>query len=377
MRKTIPHVHRRLAERDCLRELHPVHDGQALPHGHDLQRHERRRFASLRKQAPHGRGTGCGLQWHSRQAMCFLAVILLSALLGCTSAPRRMHPPVDAPAGSEWIQGAQNVQLYTSVLLPVGEPLGVVYLVLGPEVGTAPLYPKLTAALLREGFAVMALHPRGTGYSTGLRGDLDDFRLFLADHHQGLGRLRERFGTKPIFVLGQSVGAAFALELAATAKGALAGMVLVNPAYQLRSSQGMTPSFSDYVAFAANSVFRPSALTVDMNSRPAAIEHPVDRAEALAMQADPLVVRHFSMRFMMAQQKVMSRCPKNAAATKVPLLLVQGAQDALVDPRGTDEILTAAGSPDKTKRVAPQGGHGTSAVESQVEPIVYWLLAHR
>jgi hypothetical protein len=41
-------------------------------------------------------------------------------------------------------------------------------------------------------------------------------------------------------------------------------------------------------------ILRPSALTVDMNRRPSAIAHPGDRAEAEAMQADPLVVRYFS-----------------------------------------------------------------------------------
>ncbi len=314
---------------------------------------------------------------HFKRGMRALAVALLLALLGCASAPRLTRPPVDPPAGSDWLQGAQNVQLFTSTRLPSGEVRGVVFLVLGPEVGAAPLYPGLTEALLHAGFAVMTLHPRGTGYSSGLRGDLDDFRLFLDDHRQGLDRLRARFGTRPIFALGQSVGAAFALELAAAAKPALAGLVLVNPAYKLRSSPGMTPSFADYVRFAVNSVFRRSALTVDMNSRPEAIEHPDDRAEALAMRADPLVVRFFSMRFLMAQQKVMRRCPQNAAATTAPLLLIQGAQDALVDPRGTDEILAAAASPDKTLQVPPQGGHGSSAVETQVQPIVAWLLAHR
>lgn len=287
------------------------------------------------------------------------------------------RPPVEPPAGADWLQGAQNVPLYTSSRLPRGEAQGVVFLVLGPEVGAAPLYPRLTDVLLHAGFAVMTLHPRGTGYSSGLRGDLDDFRLFLADHRQGLDQLRARFGNRSIFVMGQSVGAAFALELAAAARPALSGLVLVNPAYKLRYGAGMTPSFADYARFAVNSVFRRSALTVDMNSRPEAIEHPDDRAEALAMRADPLVVRFFSLRFLMAQQKVMRRCPQNAAATTAPLLLIQGAQDALVDPRGTEQILAAATSPDKTLQIAPQGGHGASAVETQVQPIVAWLLAHR
>ena len=44
----------------------------------------------------------------------------------------------------------------------------------------------------------------------------------------------------------------------------------------------MGPSFGDYVVYAANYVFRPAALTVDMNSDPSAAKDDLDRAEALA-----------------------------------------------------------------------------------------------
>src|SRR5262245_36354124 len=99
-------------------------------------------------------------------------------------------------------------------------------------------------------------------------------------------------------------------------------------------------------------------LTVDMNSKPSAIKHAADRAEAEAMQRDPLVVRYFSMRFLFAQKKVMDRCAINAAVTDTPLLLIQGAHDALVDPGGTGEILAAARTVDKTRLLAASGGHG-------------------
>ena len=295
------------------------------------------------------------------------------ALVGCASFPRVTRPPLDPPAGAEWLEGRGGVRLYTATVLPEAEPVGVVSFVLGPEISSAPLCPVFAAALRDAGFATAVLHPRGTGYSSGLRGDLDDFELFLTDLRQGLEHLRTRFGSKPIFLLGHSAGAAFALELAAATSEPLAGVVLVNPAYKLLATEGMTPSFGDYLVYAGNMIFRPAAITVDMNSRPSAAAHPADRAEAEAMQADPLVVRYFSMRFMLAQKQVMERCAKNASATAVPMLLVQGEKDSLVDPRGNDELLAAAKSADKTKLVVPAAGHGSSAIETSVESIVSWL----
>ena len=75
----------------------------------------------------------------------------------------------------------------------------------------------------------------------------------------------------------------------------------------------------------------------------------------------------------MAQKKVMDRCAANIAGADVPVLLVQGAADVLVDPKGNDELLAAARSSDKQKLVAPSAGHGSSAVESMIPALVDWL----
>ncbi len=176
--------------------------------------------------------------------------------------------------------------------------------------------------------------------------------------------------------MGHSAGATLALQVAAKAEPPLAGLILVNPAYKMTYGEGMGPSAGDYVVFAFNMVFRRSAITVDMNSKPWAVKNPADREEALRMQRDPLVVRYFSMRFLLAQREVMNACVRNAAAIDAPLLLVQGADDALVDPRGNEEILAAAGTMDKVKLVATNGAHGSSAVETIVEELLAWLRAH-
>lgn len=291
---------------------------------------------------------------------------------GCASYPRMAASPVAPPSSGEIVEGAGGVRLYTAVE-GSASPRGVVWYVLGPEIGQAPLYPAFTRALHEAGFATAVLHPRGTGYSTGERGDIEDYSLFIADYDAFLGRLRARFAGRPLFLLGHSAGAAFALHVAASSGGALGGVVLVNPAYKLLYGEGMGPSFGDYVVYGANYVFRPSALTVDMNSRPAAVKHAQDRAEAEAMQADPLVVRYFSMRYLFAQRKIMDGCAANVAKVTAPLLVVQGAEDALVDPTGNDELLAAAASADKAKVIAPGAGHGSSAVETMIAPLVEWL----
>lgn len=305
-------------------------------------------------------------------------LLSLGGLLGCASFERLVRPPVEPPLeGASWLQGARGTRLFFSAKAPAGEPWGTVYFVLGPEIGAAEPYPELAAALHAAGLATAVLHPRGAGYSDGLRGDLDDFGLYLDDLRLGLERARETFPGTAVFLFGHSAGATLALQVAATAKPAPAGLVLVNPAYRLTSGEGMGPSLADYLAFGFNAVFRRSALTVDMNGNPSAVKNPADRAEALGMQRDPLVVRHFSMRYLLAQRAVMNACLENAAAVDAPLLLIQGAEDALVDPGGNEAILAAARTVDKVRLVAPRGGHGASAVETVVEALLRWLQAHR
>lgn len=286
------------------------------------------------------------------------------------------QPPIAPPPRAEWLPTVGGGSIYSCTVLPERDAVAGVFFVLGPEISARPLYPSLAAALRTARIATSLVHPRGTGYSPGPRGDLEDYRWLLADHHTGLAQLQRRLGSKPVFLFGHSVGAALALELAAAANGPrVAGLVLVNPAFRLRDTEGMTPSLGEYLRFGADMILRPATLTVDMNRRPSAIVHAGDRAEAEAMQADPLVVRYFSMRFLMAQRGVMNRCAKNAARTAAPVLLIQGARDALVDPRGNDEILAALVDNDKVRLVAPEAGHGSSAVETMVEPVLDWLEA--
>ncbi len=305
----------------------------------------------------------------------FIFMVLGLFAAGCASHPRMTTPPLSPPASAIYISGADDAQLYTSI---EGEPdsRAVVWYVLGPEISSAPLYPNFTKALHQAGIATAVMHPRGSGYSSGLRGDIEDYTLFLGDYQTFFVYLRQLFPDKPLFLLGHSAGAAFALHVASNSQDRPAGLILVNPAYKLIYSEGMGPSFWDYVVYASNYLCRPSELTVDMNSNASAVKHDLDRAEGLALQQDPLVVRYFSMRYLFAQGEVMDACATNIAAKDIALLLIQGTEDVLVDPKGNDELLALARSRDKQKLIAPGAGHGSSAVESMIPKLIDWLSKH-
>lgn len=226
--------------------------------------------------------------------------------------------PLPGP-GTDWIVGDEGQPLYSRWLRPV-HPRGLVWYVLGPECGAAVPYPRLTQALLDAGFVVTLVHARGTGYSPGVRGDITDAHAWLGDSRRFCVESARRFPGVPVFLVGHSAGAAVAADIADVAFGP-------------------------------------------------------DREEAVAMQRDSVAVRYFSMRMLLAQKRLMNRLPKNVGALTVPVLVIEGAYDALIDPAGNDELLARARIAGSTKIVARDGGHGSSAVETTVESLVRWLEA--
>lgn len=79
------------------------------------------------------------------------------------------------------------------------------------------------------------------------------------------------------------------------------------------------------------------------------------------------------LRMLLAQKRVMNRLLGNVASLDAPVLIVQGARDGLVDPAGHDVLIAKARATGSAKVIVADGGHGSSAVENAVEPIVRWI----
>jgi alpha-beta hydrolase superfamily lysophospholipase len=232
--------------------------------------------------------------------------------------------------------------------------------------------PEFVSALVGRGLDVRFLHPRGTGYSDGPRGDISDLESYLGDYRE-CARAIAPPGT-PIVVVGHSLGGVFALRVAAGLPQA-AGVVLINPAHRFADNPGSSPTFLQYVAYATWMVATPSDRVVDMGGRPEAIEHPDDRAEALRRREDPLVVRWFSLRAMVAAKRVMDGTLVDAARCRCPLLLVDGDADRVVDRAGHADLLDAYGGAEKTRLTIAGGGHGYRTVVEAMPAIARWVEA--
>jgi acylglycerol lipase len=279
------------------------------------------------------------------------------------------HAPSQPPWGS-WLRSRDGLQLYYHLNLP--EPRSaLLWIVEGSEAGSTLGYPRFLQSLASRNIGVARFHPRGAGYSDGPRGDVEDYRLVIEDYRQFSREILGALSDIPVLLFGHSAGGALALEIAAQQTDRHAGLVLVNPAYKYRNTVGPTPG--DMVRFGFNALFRRSALTVDMNRDPSGIRDPFDREEGVAMQRDPLVVRYYSMRYLMGLRRVLGRCVRNASRASTPLLFIQGARDGIIDPAGGEEIYAACPASDKTRWIVPERGHGAAVVEACADDITTWL----
>ena len=220
---------------------------------------------------------------------------------------------------------------------------------------------------------VVVIHPRGTGYSEGTRGDIDEFKDFIDDYIEIISNDLKKYPKDHKVVLyGHSMSCAIALNIAETIPE-ITGIILVNPPYKMKASKGMTPKFSEYIKYAGYMMFAPHNQIVNMAGDPKTIDNPDDRKEAEARGEDRLLVKYFSMYMMFKSKSTMDRMLEFAKKADYPLLLIYGMEDALVDKTGCDEIFSVWFSKNKKYELIKNGSHGKKTVILSKNIILNWI----
>jgi alpha-beta hydrolase superfamily lysophospholipase len=220
---------------------------------------------------------------------------------------------------------------------------------------------------------VVVIHPRGTGYSEGKRGDISNFSDFISDYVEIIKS--DTFyldNTRKTILYGHSMSCAIALMVANQLEKT-DGAILINPPYKLKSAKGMSPSIGDYLKYICYFIFSPHVPIVNMAGDPSIIENKADRRESELRNDDPLLVKYFSMYYMFESKKIMDAMVKNASQADYPLLLLYGEKDMIVDKKGCDEIFAVWKNQQKKYEVILEGSHGKSTVFQGSDIILKWV----
>jgi alpha-beta hydrolase superfamily lysophospholipase len=240
-------------------------------------------------------------------------------------------------------KGVGNANIYYQAWLPDGNIKAILFLVhgLGEYCGRFTNHVNHFVPL---GYAIYGLDHLGHGKSDGEREVIERF----ADYTEPLTRYYQmvngRHPGKPVFIFGHSMGGLITCSYLIEHQAEFKGAILSAPAIKVSDSISqftitLGKIFSRIAPKAGVISLDPSAISRD----PGVVEAYIN---------DPLIFHGRTPARLAAEiLKAMMRVSAQAEKITLPLIIVQGSKDKIVDPQGSHMLYNKAGSTDKTLKV--------------------------
>ena len=236
--------------------------------------------------------------------------------------------------------GARDAEIFQQSWLPEGEVKAVLLIVhgIGEHSGR---YMNLVNHFVPLGYAVYGLDHVGHGNSDGTRVFVEKFNDFTDTLKVYFDKIRAWQPGKPIFLIAHSMGGLIGCAYLLDHQDELAGAIISAPA--IKVSDSISP-----VTILAGRIFSSIApklglLALDASticSDPAVVQAYID---------DPLVYNgKITARLAAEMLGAMQRVTREVGTIHLPMLIVQGTADKLVDPAGAKMLFEQSSSSDKT-----------------------------
>ena len=233
-------------------------------------------------------------------------------------------------------------------------------------------------SLNEQGLTVYAIDHRGFGRSGGMRGHAAQAQTPVRDAEAALAEIRRRHPDAPVSLLGHSLGAIFALHMAAddsaAAQPRLAGIILINPGIAVTWKVPL----GRQVGMALGGL---SGSTRQWSLAPGH-ELMTTNAEAKRMlDADNYWQRTQSAAFIyQVALRLRTAAMQRAPSVRTPALVIQCEGDRSVVLAASKRCYDRLGSADKTWKMYPGFGH-----DFEFEPdrarldadVAAWVMGHR
>ena len=209
-----------------------------------------------------------------------------------------------------------------------------------------------TAARLNEiGITVYGADRRGSGLNMATGpGHLADHRIMLRDIRRFVEHARSEHPGGKVFLVAGCWGAKPAVVFAARAQQLLDGLVLEAPALSVR----VKLPIRDLLGVAASLLVNPRRL-FDIPLRPEQYTETPRMREFIA--SDPLRLLKVTSRFYLETARLDRLAAAAPPSIHLPILLLQGGKDAIVDVDGIRRWFAKVASADKTLKVYPDIHH--------------------
>lgn len=206
-------------------------------------------------------------------------------------------------------------------------------------------YRHLAEWFAPKGATVYAMDLRGHGRSGGRRGDAPSLRAVLDDIDAVVARAREESGGQ-IILLGHSFGGLLAIAYALDRPGRIDRAVFSAPLLMVKVQ---VPAWKRAAARVLPKVAPRLSLSNEVD--PELLSH--DPTIAIAYRTDPLVHDRLSAGMygdtIARGEDFIARAPE----LRVPFLLLQGSDDRIVDPAGSERFFARATAPGRAFKLYP------------------------
>lgn len=270
--------------------------------------------------------------------------------------------------------GARSARIAYAVAKPDVPPKAVAVIVHGLHEHMRR-YTHVVGALIGRGYVVYTLDHRGHGESQGARANVERFEYFVQDLRQLVLQAQRDYPTLPCFMIGHSMGGLIATHYAAEYQSDLAGLVLSGAG--LSGGNDVSP------------VLKKMAAVIARVAPGLAVTPLVVGAES-ALSRDPLIQELYDKDPLCYTGKIKARMGhellkaiaeawRRVPSLALPLLIMHGTVDRIVNSQSSQQIYDQVQSADKTLKFWPDCRHEIFNEIDKNEIIAYmldWLDAH-
>ena len=237
-----------------------------------------------------------------------------------------------------------NNKIYYQCWLPEGSVRAVLLLVHGLAEHCGR-YMNVVNRFVPQGYGIYGFDLPGHGKSHGKRVYVNRFEDYTETLAVFMDKVRSLHKEVPLFMVGHSMGSLVSAVFLAHGQKGLSGAIL-SGAGVVKVPDGI--SSATIFAGKVFSVLMPKIGLIGLDVNGVSRDPSVVRAYV----EDPLVHTGKTTARLAAEiLRAMRRIPREAGRITLPILLLQGGADKLVDPAGAQMLFDTVQSPDKTLKI--------------------------